>query len=256
MLYNGYVLREKDPEGGTGGDPPKDPPKEPAKDPTKEPDPVATIPVSALPEELRDKSEAEIQFTLGRMISSITSQNETNRELRDRLEKALEKPEPEPEPDPNEGKSISELFEEGDHEAAIEAYLKKKGYVEAVGATLSKVASIEYQGVRREIADFDEYKEDIDGMLKGRNDVTADVVKGAYTMARGSAIIAAEEKSRRALMSAEKVEGDPPEGVEKLPELEGLEKEMFEASGMERGRWDEMKGDEVEIKVPLSAGSK
>ena len=254
MRYHREVLREEEPDPtGGGGDPPAG---DPPKDSPKEPDPVATIPVSALPEELRGKPEAEIQFTLGRMISSITSANETNRELRARLEEALKAPEPEPEPDPNEGKTVAELFDAGDHEGAFDLYLKKKGYVEAVTGTLSKVAGMEYESVRRELPDFDEYRDDIDSMLKGRGDVDATVVRGAYTMARGNAVIAAEEKVKRALNSPEIPSGDPPEKPDEYPELVGVEKEMFEAEDIPRERWEQLKGDDFDIKVPLSAGSK
>lgn len=241
----------------TEKDPPKDPPKGDPPPPAKsiEPPKVATIPLTALPEELRDKSEAEIQFTLGRLISGITQANETNRDLRAQLEDAKRVPEPEPEPSPHEGKSMAELFEEGEHEAAFDAYLDKKGYIGAVTDTRDKISSMEYDSVRREIADFDEHRDAIDTILKDRPNVDARTVRAAYTMARGAATIAAEDKATRALLTPEHPEGDPPEPKVERGEMDPFEKEVFEASGMSEERWHEMKGD-VEVEVPLSGGRK
>lgn len=245
-----YELRDEEDPGGTGGDPPKDPPP-PAKD--LDPPKVASIPLTALPEELRDKSEAEIQFTLGRLISGVTSANETNRALKEELTELKKVPEPAPEPSPHEGKTMGELFEEGEHEAALDLYIEKKGYLGAVTDTMDKVSSMEYETVRRETPDFDEHRDAIDGILKGRPNVDAQTVRAAYTMARGASVIAAEEKAERALHSPEHPKGDPPPKKDEHGEMNPFEKEVFEASGLERDRWEKMKGD-IEIKVPLSTG--
>lgn len=246
-----HELRDDNDPGGPGADPPKgnDPPGDPPESKT------ASIPLTALPEELRDKSEAEIQFTLGRLISGVTAANERNRELSAQLDDARKVPEPDPEPSPHDGKSVAELFEEGEHEAAFDRYLEKKGYVGAVEGTLSKVSSMEYENVRRETADFDEYRPDIDEILAGRPNVDSRTVRAAYTMARGARVIADEEKAKRALHSPEPVGDDPPKGIE-VVEMDSFEKEVFEASGLSAERWQEMKSDDIEIKVPLSAGSK
>jgi hypothetical protein len=236
----------------TGEDLTKGPPT-PARE--IEPPKVATIPLTALPEELRDKSEAEIQFTLGRLISGVTQANERNRELSSRLEAAERVPDPEPEPGPHEGKTMAELFEEGEHEAAFDAYLEKKGYVGAVTDTRDKISSMEYDSVRREIADFDEHRDAVDTILKDRPNVDSRTVRAAYTMARGAATIAAEDKATRALLTPEHPDGDPPEPKVERGDMDTFEKEVFEASGMSEDRWHEMKGH-VDIEVPLSGGRK
>lgn len=244
-----YELRDTDDPGGNGGDPPKEPeggdPPEPPK--------VASIPLTALPEELRDKSEAEIQFTLGRLISGVTSANERNRDLQQRLDAANAVPELPKEPDPNADKTIGELFEEGEHEAAFDRYLAKKGYVDVVSGTVARVNSMEYDAVRRDIPDFDEFRSDVDDILEGRDNVDSQTIRAAYTMAVGAKVIADKEKAARALNSPEAIDGDPPAALE-FGDMDSFEKEVFEASGMERKKWESMKGLDQEIAVPTSPG--
>ena len=245
-VYESDPPGEGDPpeEGGGGGD--KDPPDPPA---------VATIPLSALPEDLRDKSIPEIQFTLGRLISTINTQGETNKRLRQELEASKALPPEPPEPDPYEGKTTAEVFED-DPEAGVMRVLEKKGLLSSVSGTMDQVGGLIVDQVAGAIADFGEYREDVESILTESGitgaGITKEKVLGAYTMAVGSKALADKQKRSRELANPENPTSDPPEGETVLPELTGLEKEIFESSGMTRERYEVMKSEDVEVKTPTS----
>lgn len=252
QTIKGFSIYESDPpeggdppeEGGGGGD--KDPPEPPA---------VATIPLSALPEDLRDKSIPEIQFTLGRLISTINTQGETNERLRQELEASRAIPPEPPEPDPYEGKTTAEVFED-DPEAGVMKVLESRGLLRSVSGTQDQVGGLIVDQVAGVITDFSEYREDVESILAESgitgSEITKEKVLGAYTMAVGSKALSDKQKRIREAQNAENPTNDPPEGETILPELTGLEKEIFDSSGMTRERYEVMKSEDVGVKTPTS----
>lgn len=233
------VKVDGDPPEGGGGDPPKE----------------LSIPLSALPEEFKDKSVPEIQFMIGRMTGALQNQGERNRSLEQELAGLKATPPPPPEPDPNEGKTTQEIFDE-DAEAGILHVLKKTGMVDRFNNVVGNVGEMVVDQVAGSIDGFAPYTEDVKEILKSSgvvgDAVTRDKVVGAYAMAVGTRQLEAEAKKKREMGNPEIPTGDPPEKTDDLPELSGLEKEIFESSGMDRERYELMKRDDIQVKVPTS----
>lgn len=259
-----YRLMEKPPgDGGDpgkgGGDPPE--PKEPPKgekggDPPK--DPPKSVSLDVLPEALRNRPESEQKFLLEHMVQSLGKRNKEVDQLKQQLSELkgrVDATPPRPvEPDPNEGKSITELMLE-DSEAAMDKYMKDRGYVKAFDDVSNRVASTEYMLVKSSIDDFDEYEEDVQEILKeGNLAPTKENVRGAYTMAVGARTLA--EKSARNRAGGSNIPPSPAEP----PKEEGddvqwkseLEKEIAAAHGVsDPEEWYSNTYDKpMELKLP------
>jgi len=218
---------------------------------------VGTIPISVLPEDFQNLPEDQLQFMLGRLVSSTTDANKRNRELEEQIQTLRDTPPPvvEPtEPDPHEGKDINEIFSE-DPEAAITAYFKKRGIGQVVTDTQQKISNLTLSQVRRDIPDFGEFEDEVRGMLQGRADISAEQYTGAYYMALGAKTAEDNDKKRRALNSPEVPSSDSEAPKEVFSDLTGAEKEIFEASGMSRESWENHKNpDSWDVKVPIGGG--
>ena len=233
---------EGDPPAEGGGAPPAEPPE-------------IAIPLSSLPEDMRNMSIPEIQFSLGRLVTTIKSQGENNERLRQELQDAKALPPAPPEPDPHEGKTLQEIFEE-DAEAGVMHVLQKRGMLQRFDSTVGVVGELVVDQVAASVAGFKGYEVEVKDILKesgvvGEN-VTREAVLGAYTMAVGARTLKEKSSRDRELQNPETPTGDPPEPTSDLPELVGLEKEIFVSSGMTRERYEAMKADDVEIKTPIS----
>lgn len=245
-LANGYVLREDDPEEEGGG---VDPPEAP-----EAPEPIApqTIPLDVLPEELRGRSQAEIKFMLERMADSTASSSAQIRELREQLESVRHKVEaPPPEPDPFEEVSDEELIVQNPT-AAIKRVLEREGLLAKFDGLAGTVQQTVYESVKREIPDFAEHEETITQMLKQTNTpVTRQNLIGAYTMSVGMKTLQEKQRSSRKASTITRVDTET-ETKEELPELSGLEADIFATSGMTRAQWEAYKDDSSldTIKVP------
>lgn len=241
-----YRFMEKPPEGGGdpggGGEPPKkDPPKAEGGKGGKgdPPEPPKTISLDVLPESLRDRPESEQKFLLEHMVQSLGKRNKEVDQLKEKLAnlegRVSATPPREPEPDPHEGKSITELMLE-DSEAAMDKYMESRGYVKAFDGLAGRVASTEYEIVKANIDDFEEYEEDIQEILKeGNLAPTKENVRGAYTMAVGARTLADKEARRRG--GGGGIPPSPPEPPEpKETEVKwksDLEKEIAHAHGVD-----------------------
>jgi len=249
-----FSLKESDPPGTAEpevkveGDPPEEGGK---GDPPKE----LSIPLSALPPEFKDKSLPEIQFMIGRMAGALTNQGEINRSLTQELADLKATPPEPPEPDPYEGKTFDEVFAE-DPKAGVMRVLKETGMIDRFNNTVGTVGDMLVDQVAGTIDGFAPYTEEVKEILKSSgvvgDAVTKDLIVGAYSMAVGTRQLEAEAKKKRELGNPEIPTSDPPEGEEELPELTGLEKEIFEGLGMKRERYEAMKSRDIEIKVPTS----
>ncbi len=240
--------------GGGGADPPsKDPPADPPKseDPPKDPPPPATVSVDVLPEELRDRPEAEQKFILEHMVSSLGTRSQEVQTLKEQLaELRGEIRKPPDEPDPNEGKTMGELMLE-DPEAAMDRYMDSKGYVKAFTDLSGRVGSAEYGMVSREIDDFAEFKDDVDALLKdGKLAPTEANVRGAYTMAVGSRALMEKAAAARGNNTIPPSPPPPPEGDEVKGTITKLETEIAAAHNMSPEEWIEARDKPLEVKLP------
>lgn len=251
-----YRLMEKPPEGGGdpgggGEDPPKDPPGggDPPKDPPK------TVSLDVLPEELRNRPEAEQKFLLEAMVTSLGTRNTEVSTLREEIAElrgGIEANKAPPEPDPHEGKTLSELMLE-DSEAAMDRYMEQKGYVKAFSDLSGRVGNAEFEMVASKIDDFAEYEEDVKTLLKeGNLAATAENVRGAYTMAVGSRILADKAAKSRAGGGSIPPSSPPPDLKEEgeKPALSSLETEIAAAHHMTPEEWVKARDEPMELKLP------
>lgn len=249
-----YVLQDKEEESGGGGvTPPVIPPvveKPPAEGPTG-------ISRDLLPTDMQNMSEQEIKFTLGRLVSAVTTGNEQLQTVRAELAAAKAIPAAPAEPDPHEGKTLTEVMDE-DPEAGIMQVLKNKGLLDRFDQSIDTMSGLVMDGVKSQIADFGEYEEDIKKILveSGVNNPTKDQYVGAYTMAVGSKVISDKAIAARAALTPEiPASGDIEEDKVFEPFKTDLEKEIFGASGLSRERYEKLKDPtEFDVKVPIGGG--
>lgn len=228
-------------EGGAGGDPLPPPPR--------------TIPVDALPEELRDLSERELTFFLSRTLSGVREQNAQNRalaaevaELRSRVEGTAPRREEE---DPHKGKSLAELILE-DPEAAIEQVARKKGWIKGMEDVDDKASDALFSSVASKIDDFEEYEDTVREMLRRSNSpINRATIIGAYTMAVGQKAIEGRAKAGRKSQNPEPPAPPKPPAATR-PEESDLEREIREAHGKSPDEWAKHKEGEFAIKLPKS----
>ena len=219
------------PEGDPppAGDPPV-PPKE--GDP---PAPPATISLEALPEDLRDRPEAEVKFLLDHMISSLGSRNNEVDTLKEQIAelRGAVSVTPPAEPDPDDAKPMEELILE-DVDKALDRWASKRGYVQGIGDLSERVGEAEFSMVAGQVDDFADHEAQIRQLLKdGRLPATRQNIMGAYTMALGT-----KELEGRALAARGRSGSippstpTPPDPSGGDPEMSELEKEVARAQGM------------------------
>lgn len=221
-------------------DPPGDPPPagDPPKDPPKEGDPPAgdrTISLDALPEDLRDRPEAEVKFLLDHMISSLGSRNNEVDDLKTQIAelRGAVSTIPPAEPDPDDEKPMEELILE-DVDKALDRWAAKRGYIKAVGDLGERVGEAEFSMVATQVDDFAEHEPQIRQLLKDGNlPATRQNIMGAYTMSLGTKALEAKALAARGRGgSIPPSTPDPPDPSDGDPEISDLEKEVARASGM------------------------
>lgn len=240
-----YRLHDNEGDDGGGGDPPKPPP------------PPRAIPVEILPEELRDRPDAEIQFLLGHMVTALGERNnevDTLKEQIAELRGEVRSPKPPPAPDPDDDKPLEELILE-DTEKAIDRYLEKKGYVKTVQHLGSEVGETMMSLISQEIDDFEEHEETIREILKrGKLAATRDNIIGAYTMAVGEKHFAERKKGGRKSTSIPPTGNPPPPPPQNEPQLSTLETEVMRAHGItDPKEWIKYRDNPPALKLPTGA---
>lgn len=248
MKWNNYVLMEDDPTGGAGADPPADPTADPPEPPA-----VPTIPMSVLPEDLQGKSEAEVKFILERMATSVVTGNDTTRELRDQLQALTDQVNAAPpEVDEHEDVSDEDLIVT-DPTAAVMRILKREGVTKRFADVEERTGEGMIMAVGRSIPDFDEYEDDVRAIMQSTGVPMDNAnIRGSYTMAVGLRAIKDREEATRKAASM----SDPPppeiDDATTYPAMTGLEKEIFDSSGMSRKEWEGHKADDqIDVEVPL-----
>lgn len=247
-----YPLLEGEGDGGGGGDPPEDPP---AGDPPPEGDPPpTTISLESLPEELRDRPEAEIKFLLEHMATSLGTRTTQISELKDELAelRGAVSAQPPADPDPDDEKPLEELILE-DSGKAIERYLISKGYIGAMGELSERVGEAEYSMVAGKVDDFDAHEEKIRKLLKeGKIPATRLNIMGAYTMSLGEAVLAERARDVRSNSGGiPPTPPAPPEGEEPESKLSSLEREIMLGHGYtDEADWIKYRDNPPELKLP------
>lgn len=220
------------PEGT--GDPPKDPPADPPKEGSDEPKGAGSISLDALPEDLRDRPEAEVKFLLEHMISSLGDRNNQVEDLRKELSemRGAISATPPPEPDPDDEKPMEELILE-DVDKALDRWARKRGYVAAVGELSERVGEAEFSMVAGQVDDFGEHEDAVRKMLKeGKLPATKTNIMGAYTMVLGAQVVEARARDVRGQTGSIPPTKTTPPDPEKAPEMSDLETEVMRAHGM------------------------
>ncbi len=239
-------------------DPPEDPPKDPPGDPPKEgdppKDPAGTISLDALPEDLRDRPEAEIKFLLGHMITSLGTRNNEVDDLKTQIAelRGAVSVQPPAEPDPDDEKPMEELILE-DVDKALDRWAAKRGYPKVVGDLSERVGEAEFSMIAGQVDDFAEHEEQIRQLLKdGKMPATRQNIMGAYTMALGASVLegrAREVRGKSGTIPPSTPE--PPKG-DTDPEVSELEKEVARASDMSVAEFAKYRDSEglAELKLP------
>lgn len=231
----------------------EDPGKGGEGSPSEEDPKPKAISVDVLPEGLRDKSPAEIKFLLERMSEGVVTSNETAKELRQRLaqlEESVKNPPKPAEPDPDDEISDEELIVK-DPDKAVMRILKKRGMVDQFAQMGSQVGETVLITVGAKIPGFDEYEQDVRKLLRESNSPIDEAhIKGALKMVIGDRVLEERAKNSRKAGSLETPKDDSDE-KKKFSPLEGLEKDIFEASGMDRETYERLKTDDyIPVKVP------
>jgi len=231
----------------TGDDPTLVAPKPEGGDP-----PIPGIDRNVLPEDLRNLPEAEIKFHLNQMVSGFRNQHsqvETLKQELDRLSSEVAKAPKEP------PKPIRPLEEEilDDPESAIMRVLENKGYIQRFNRIEEDAGESSYALVASKIPGFDEYEKDVREIIKASGvPKTVAHIMGALEMAVGRRTLTEKTRETRKAHSPSVPKEDLSVKKSKLPELIGLEKEIFESSGMSREEWNKHKNSDFNIEVPTS----
>ncbi len=252
--WNKYLIQEgePDPVGGPEGDPPSDPPKE--GDPPKDPPKDTTIPLSVLPEDLRDRPEAEVKFLLEHMITSLGSRNNEVEELKDQIAefRGAVSVQPPSDPDPDEEKSMEELMLEN-AEKAMDRWARKRGYVDEIGSLSGRVGEAEFSMVAAEVGDFADHEDRVRAILKdGKVPANRISILGAYKLALGEKVM--EDRARDARANSGSIPpspSDPPKPEEDAPKLSELETEIMHAHDItDPAVWAKHRDTPIEVKLP------
>lgn len=212
------------------------------------------IPRDVLPEDFRDRPASEVKFLLRRLTEGVRDRNNEVQTLKEQLQEVQARLESPPEPDePEEYRDLptEDLLVE-DAEAAILRVLKKNGMIDAFQNHERRLDETEFEIVARSIDDFTEYEDDVRQILKESGTrPTRQNIMGAYTMAVGHRTLEERQRKSRENVSIEESKPKQDERQDDLPELTGLELEIFKASGMTREEWDQYQADKaVDVEVP------
>lgn len=227
---------EEDPGAGGGGEAPA----------------VTGIDRSVLPEELRDLPEHELAFNLRQMVDGLARSNQRTKELEDTLRTLKDS---KPAPPPSEPEDDTPLEEQilDDPKKAVVRVLQELGLTDRFERMEGSVSRTQLQLARQRHDDFDEYREDVEALLKrGGVPATEENIDGAYAMAVGKRAIEERSRQRKKAANPDKPKPVESKGKKSYPAMGELEKEIFASSGMTREEWENAKNSEsVEIEVPL-----
>lgn len=204
------------------------------------------VPEDVLPEQLRGRTPQEQKFILGQLAQTVQAQAARLKEL-EALPRGIARPVP-VEEDEKPKKPIEErILEEPE---AVIAEVVRKLYGPTVERLEGGVEEVVESTSAREYDDWEDVKDDVNALLReAKAPKTKANINLAYETVIGRRTLQQRRQARAAVLNPDiPIEGAP---KSKLPELTGLEKEIFEASGMTREDWEKMAdSSNLEIKVP------
>jgi hypothetical protein len=239
------------------GDPPDDPiepdPTEP--DPTLGGDPPkpepARISADVLPEELKGLPEAEVKFHLTQLVSGLGNQQQQMQALKDELADLKTNPPAPAEPQEPE-RPLEEMILE-DPEKAVMSVLEKTGLAGRFSRVEEQASESAFTIVFGRNPELSEYEQDVRHMMRESGvPGTVQNITGALQMVVGQKAMEGKGKDMRKAVKPDIPKDEPPKPKDKLPDLTGLEKEIFDSSGMTREEWDKNKSGDFQVEVPLS----
>jgi hypothetical protein len=223
-----------------------------------QPAPASTgLSLDVIPESLRGLPAEQIRLALNQMVTGLPRLDAEIRRLREETDRLKTAPAPQPErssePDPDADTPLEELILK-DPAKALDRWAERK-----FGTQLSRldnidkrVASTELATVAREIDDFEEYREEVEALLRDSGaPATKDHILGAYTLAVGKRTL--EERSRRGRSELNsEVPNNQPAPEEKKYNKTPLSEEIRQSLRMsEEAYYDTFASkDNFQIKVP------
>jgi hypothetical protein len=190
--------------------------------------------LEALPEDLRDRPEAEVKFLLDHMITSLGTRNNEVDNLKEQIAelRGAVSVTPPSEPDPDDDKPMEELILE-DVDKALDRWATKRGYVSAVGDLSDRVGEAEFSMVAGSVDDFADHEAQIRQLLKdGRLPATRQNIMGAYTMAVGAKVLEGKARDARGTTGSIPPSTPTPVPTDADPVMSELETEVARAQGV------------------------
>lgn len=211
-----------------------------------------TVREDILPAELKGRPEAEQKFILKQMVDTLRNQNEELKRLKQTKEPDKKPAGKEPDKPRGDEKPLEERILE-DPEGVIAEVVQKHfgGTIQTITEDVGEV--VEHQVASR-FDDYDAYKDDINVILaENKAPRTKANLQMAYELAVGRKALEAKRQDRNKQLETEQPKGGDGQQQTQLQEPVGLEKEIFQASGMSLEEWNEYKHTETlssKIKVP------
>ena len=203
-----------------------------------------------LPAQLRGRTPQEQSFILGQMATTLAAQNTKVQELERKLQEKGSKPgEEKPAKPARSEKPLEERVLE-DAEGTIAEIIEKRygGTIAALDAQVSKSA---LRAMKQEHDDWAEVEADVLQVIKDAQSApTEENLELAYDVVLGRKARATKRQVQAASLNSDQVVEPAGSGKGDLKAPEGLEGEIFKASGMSLQEWYDYKGGKFDVKVP------
>lgn len=219
-----------------------------------------SIPIDALPEDLRSKSVDELKtlFSSLSVVGTIKTENDSLKTRLAALEARMEKPEKPAEPVKTGEEPPLEDVVFKDTKAAVKRAIKELGYEEALTNVDRKATNAEGRAarmmVKQSFPDFDDYAADVDTILENTGAAPTEAnIRGAYVMAVGNRALMERGRGERKRAAAHGAEPPtPPERrTKKVKELTDTEDEFRRGWGMDKETFiAAMETKELNVEVP------
>ena len=250
MFENKYRLLQDEPEADGATSAPEVE-AEATPEPTQET--ALNIPLDVIPEELRDRSAGEIKYLLNRMADSTASSAGQIKELQTQLQAVQTQVNEVPaEPDPDDEVTDEELMQ-NNPEKAILRIMGRNGMLDRFDAVEQRAGESITALVSQDYEDFGEHEETINTVLASANVARSrENIEAAYAMSVGMKEIDRRRHATKTRSSMVHTNASPDIEVNELPDLSGLEADIFSSSGMSRDDWETYKDDDsdMSVKVP------
>lgn len=203
-----------------------------------------------LPDFLRGRSEQEIKFYLNQAFTSVESQQEQIRQLRQELEQAKTTPTaPEREPDPDDERPLEELMLENP-DKALERWARDRGLLDRFDELDSRMGRVAFRLVEDEFPGAKKYRSEIQDILqKANSPINEATITMAFKMLKGEEALEEQKKQVRKQMN-----NDPPKAPDdsgpKTPQMTDLERTFAKAQGLTDEEFVKYRDEELSVRLP------